>query len=783
MSGSSDSDRGRGGRELERTGFQEGSAYGGSYDLQTDFVMVYGIGPAMPERIRQWKEAGYVVHLMTGVSWGDYGDYLDGRFDGRSHWDEAQTYKDGERIIHGTSAHIPYMIPTLSYANFLIERIRPAVDAGVEAIHLEEPEIWVEDGYSEAFKREWRIYYGEDWQAPHGSEDAQYRASKLKAYLYARCLDRVCSALKEYSLIRHGRPLRFYVPTHSLVNYTQWRIVSPESRLLDIPSVDGYIAQVWTGTSRTANVYEGRRAERTFETAFLEYGIMQELARGSGRRMWFLHDPIEDDPKRDWGDYKANYLKTLVASLLHPEVSRYEVAPWPRRIFEGKYAGEDGEKRGIPGEYATLLLTLMHTLGNMDQPLPEGAETGPRAGVLLADSAMFQRMRIGKETAGFLLKYDGTNEVEITDEDALELLDFSDFYGLTLPLVKHGLAVRPVQLDNVRRYPGYLDDYSLLVLSYEFMKPEHPDLHGSLAQWVRDGGVLVYVGDDADPYHGVREWWNTGSRRRYGSPREHLFECLGVPADAPEGVTRVGSGALIYMRAAPRELARSREGAERLRKAASEGLKLYGGDGGVAASEAWEPSNAFVLRRGPYVISAVMNESSHDRPLTLSGLYVNLFEAELPIVREITVRPGEQSLLYDLEAADARGDGIVAASSRIEQYEERDGCISFVARGPTGMQAVCRLRCPFEPSSAVAKAAVETSVGDAGARGAGSGDAGTSGVEAGYAGANGMETGDAGMGKAGTWPLQLEWDAPTRTALIRYEHRPGGVRIVIESKS
>ena len=30
-----------------------------------------------------------------------------------------------------------------------------------------------------------------------------------------------------------------------------------EAALINIPTVDGYIAQIWTGTSREANVYEG----------------------------------------------------------------------------------------------------------------------------------------------------------------------------------------------------------------------------------------------------------------------------------------------------------------------------------------------------------------------------------------------------------------------------------------------------------------------------------------------------------------------------------------------
>jgi hypothetical protein len=80
-------------------------------------------------------------------------------------------------------------------------------------------------------------------------------------------------------------------------------------------------------------VYEGRRKERTFETAFLEYGAMQNLVRASGRRVWYLNDPIEDNPNHSWEDYRSNWENTLTASLLQPEVWRYEIMPWPERIF------------------------------------------------------------------------------------------------------------------------------------------------------------------------------------------------------------------------------------------------------------------------------------------------------------------------------------------------------------------------------------------------------------------------------------------------------------------
>ena len=51
--------------------------------------MCYGIDPVVGARIAQWKAQGYRVHVMTGVAWGEYQDYLYGRFDGQNHVDEA----------------------------------------------------------------------------------------------------------------------------------------------------------------------------------------------------------------------------------------------------------------------------------------------------------------------------------------------------------------------------------------------------------------------------------------------------------------------------------------------------------------------------------------------------------------------------------------------------------------------------------------------------------------------------------------------------------------------
>ena len=237
-------------RSLERTCFQTAKGWAPQRDLKSDVAIVYGIDTNLPRRIATWREHGYRIHVMTGVAWGEYQDYLYGRFDGINHEDEAQTDREGRKIGHGGDVY--YMCPGTNYGKFLCVGVQRALDAGAEAIHLEEPEFWDRGGYSEGFKREWRGYYHEDWQAPDSSVDARWRAGKLKYFLYRRALQQVFDFVQDYNK-KTGRHVHCYVPTHSLVNYAQWCIVSPESSLAQLQGCDGYIAQVWTGTSREPN--------------------------------------------------------------------------------------------------------------------------------------------------------------------------------------------------------------------------------------------------------------------------------------------------------------------------------------------------------------------------------------------------------------------------------------------------------------------------------------------------------------------------------------------------
>ena len=316
------------------------------------------------------------------------------------------------------------------------------IDAGVDAIFMEEPEFWARAGYSEAFKKEWKEYYGFDWRPQHESPENTYLSNKLKYHLYYNALNDVFTYAKEYGKSK-GMDVKCYVPTHSLVNYSQWQIVSPEASLASLPCVDGYIAQVWTGTSREPNFYNGKQKERVFETAFLEYGSMESMTAPTGRKMFFLTDPIEDWP-RDWVDYKKNDQATFVAQLLYPTIADYEVMPWPERIYEGLYnvSAKSKEKARIPRHYSTQMQVMINALNDM--PLSDNKVTGSTGiRVLMANSLMFQRF---PTHAGY--------------EDP----QLANFYGQALPLLKRGIPVGTAHIENLG-YKEALADTEILLMS------------------------------------------------------------------------------------------------------------------------------------------------------------------------------------------------------------------------------------------------------------------------------------------------------------------------------
>ena len=661
-----------------KTTFQTSREWRPTIDNRADAVMVYGVGgnPSdkskripFEERVQSWRDRGYTVHFMTGIAWGEYQEYFTGQWDGKMHLDEGQVQQNGDTIWHGHM--VPYIVPTENYLKYIKEKhVKRVIDAGIDAIFMEEPEFWARAGYSEAFKREWKKFYGFDWRPQHESPENTYLSSKLKYQLYYNALKEVFTYAKEYGKSK-GMDVKCYVPTHSLVNYSQWMIVSPEASLASLSCVDGYIAQVWTGTSREPNYYNGKAKERVFETAFLEYGSMESMTAPTGRKMFFLTDPIEDWP-RDWADYKKNYQATFTAQLLYPNIADYEIMPWPERIYEGLYrTSPDSDKRErIPRHYSTQMQVMINSLNHM--PLSDNKVTGSAGiSVLMANSLMFQRF-----------------PTHVGYEDP----QLSNFYGQALPFLKRGVPVKTVHIENLG-YKEALADTKVLLMTYSNMKPLSPEAHTHIAQWVQDGGILVYSGLDSDPFQTVLEWWNTGGNN-YAAPSDHLFKQLNIAASSKEGEYSYGKGTVYIIRTDPKNFVLENDNDNLLIEVVR---KMY--EQKAKAGKLLFKNN-FYLQRGVYDLIAVLDESVSNESYLIKGTLIDLFDPKLPVYKSKMIQSGEQAFFLNVDRVpDKQKPQVLAAASRVYEEKTEKDSYSFVAKSPVNTTNISRILLPRKPVS------------------------------------------------------------------------------------
>jgi len=720
-------------RKEYKTGYQDHFALDPLWDLQQDWVMIWGIDTFL-KHADSYREKGYRVNLMYAPTWGAW-EYMSGKWDGKDHKEEeAVTLRDGSKMGVAGGGENAYLVPTINYEKYLAERLRPVVDAGAEGIFFEEPDFSDLGGYSEAFKREWEAYYNEPWQPPHSSLDARYKSGKLKDYLLTRMYQNVSADLKEYARTKHNRELKMYCASHSLLNCVHLKSVCTSGSLVDIPDIDGFIAQVWTGTARFGCIFEGISRERVFENNYLEYGIAKELVKCSDRKMWFLQDPIEDDHSYTWEHYRYDYLQTLTASLLHPEVSDYEICPWPDRVFgEGLLQPQQGcenyriymgrtplseaVKAGVqpellPQSYRTLLSSMFQMLGDMDQEDVAYEGVPNRVGYFMANNGLYQMrypdgitnksiqerlraLRHGDDVPFDQMDFEGSKalmEDIAADQDYffdyIQRHPYPNMFGPTLPLLKYGLPVQPVLLENVRRYENYLNEYDNLILSYEHIKPENEGVNQSIVKWVKEGGTLFYIGDGSDPYHAIESWWKEAG---YETPAEHLFEEMDLSRTPEDGVYTVGRGKLCVWNIAPARLCLTKEIAQQYRSWVKENLK----------GEKWEYTNNMTLRRGPYIISVSMAEST-GKTKEFRGLYADMYENDYRIITEKKVGPDQNAILFDFAKIEGEEVRIVGTSARIFRLDVEETKAEFTAKAADKVKVFTRLRLPKPVTSCTA---------------------------------------------------------------------------------
>jgi hypothetical protein len=486
------------------------------------------------------------------------------------------------------------------------------------------------------------------------------------------------------------------------------------------------------------------------------------MVKGTGKKLWQLADPIEDNPHYCWDDYRFNWECTVVGSLLVEESENFEIMPWPRRVFLRNYptinldglelkplldqylarlkekgqteletqtrravdlfinyfqnldeqgphdtigfatlpnstgamrfgdiwgnvngfykaisSWEDqvdaqrirsalsylyenaaSERSFIPASYSTELQVVFNALADMSWPGETQWLKGITGiGVAIADSLMYQR-------------------AEPYTSDA----DMSSFYGLAMPLVKNGVALSVAQMERFTE-PGYLDSQRVLVLTYEGQKPPSPRL-----DWVKNGNALVLFGE-GDEYNQVSEWWNQGGNT-YQRPQDHLNVQAGLGANPAAGLYPVGKGYILIAAESPNTLAHETGGhAVVLAKVAEAYQKL-----GLS----WQPASTLILRKGPYVAAAGMDEGADEADYRLPGQWINLFDSKLAILQDPLIAPNTRWLLYDVSRVTGQA-WVIAAAGRVQAEMAGDHSLTFTVDGVANTTCSLRARVPTRP--------------------------------------------------------------------------------------
>jgi hypothetical protein len=108
-------------------------------------------------------------------------------------------------------------------------------------------------------------------------------------------------------------------------------------------------------------------------------------------------------------------------------------------------------------------------------------------------------------------------------------------------------------------------------------------------------------------------------------------------------------------------------------------------------------TNALILRRGPYVVAAGMDEATGDipplspHPPSVTGDLINLFDADLSETSEVMVQPGTRALLLDANYFKASTPRVLAASAKITGEHASADTLTFQAEGIDQTTAVIRI--------------------------------------------------------------------------------------------
>ncbi len=633
---------------------------GGLYSQTRDAVKIdgvrtyasvdHGYSPAMHVRVdayivsgkyqKEFKNAGYdIIGTSNSFNKTNYST---------AHPEVLQMDANGDSGAFWGSSVLTYEVVKYNMS----DKLRDMVNRSNWSVGFVEPEMFRYGGYGPAYKALWQLKYNEAWSDPNGDVRSIFMSQRLNVWTHSNAIKMYASYVNE----KEGKTEHLYsLAPHSTLAYATYPngITDGYVHMMGTGQVETVTGQTWSNTIINHVRYEGESARRTFINAYVEYGTYLDAVNYYGTDFYALCDPMSDTRDSEEESYWRKLChEQLVASMMYSDINRWELI-WTNRSF-----------MNVSPEYRSEQLNIHNALLEIS-----GAEFKATAGTpgityLLGDTLTWQspaKPQFGENA------YDG-------------------FWGVAAPLVYDGIPLRTMAMELITK-PEDLNNVSVLIVSYDNQKPLYEELNVAIAEWVKEGGTLLYLGGP-DEYLTIPDaWWNDTGKG--GSPTANLLQHLGMgdtitaktltggnkglswkggntAANADDfadgalsaggdnftyyyegtgfepllqtsdgkavGITfKAGLGTVLMVGLSTTDYSDSAAAADLMRMLVAKATETTPYD--------YVTSDAFIVERGDYTAVYSLNGS-----FKLSGTYVNIFSSDLEVVIDPVIPEGEAAL-------------------------------------------------------------------------------------------------------------------------------------------
>jgi hypothetical protein len=625
-----------------KTCFREVNEYSEKINIAGDLVLIHGFND-FENRAKSFKKKNYDLAFITDISYGDYQDFL---------VESPGLVQEDQKGIILKRKNYPYLIPSLKFSEYLATKLEKIVDFGIKSIFLSNAEFFVEAKYAKSFIDSYKTYYGESYDPFNTTFKDEERMGKFKTYLLDSEIEYVSRRIKEYAG-KVNKKVTVYYSTLSLTGYATLKINSPFSNLRPIKYIDGYVANVFMASCRTKVYFEGELVEKPFELAYLQYSFMNKFAWLDKKDLYFSSDPVDEDTTITWTKNLEIYSKTLVAMLFNSEIDKFEISPFPSKIFNKQIPLKNPiyDPSPITDSYLTILGNVFFMLNRIKKEEYQLEGMRQRVGILVSER-MFDR----RATPGVFL-----DKVF----DFRTSLAFPDFFGIALPLFKLGILVDAVPYDFISQEKGILAPYDIVFLSYSYMNMPSIDVHYTLRNYCENGHVVVFIDDLKDNF---RDRTN------------HVQMILDIFEVEEPGIYNIGKGIFAFYGKPGYLISESKEETNSFLKFVND---VY-----YASRVTLKTQEYFIRRRDKYVLASL-----NDSIIQLKGNYLDITSDTYEVLVDPKVR-GDK-VLFDISLASDKE--LISSTFKVNDYIISKDNIQMYIDGFTNLKGYIVIKSLLEP--------------------------------------------------------------------------------------